>query len=217
MASSTDTYYLNFVNTGLLITKTVEVDVTILPRRCVIATAAYGSELAAPVQFLRDFRDNEVSSTYVGTEFLEAFNAWYYSWAPSVANAEMENIYLRDTIRVIILPLLGSLLISSEIFHWLAPINREGAVFLAGTLISVTLGLVYLSPLALVVSYVSKRRVTSKTYVYVAMFGVALTSLGTIPQGTLQPVQILTSLFVIEMMLIAATEVTRRLQSSYRR
>lgn len=52
---------------------------------CVIATAAYGSELATPVQLLRSFRDNKIQATHVGSMFMKAFNRWYYGWAPSVS------------------------------------------------------------------------------------------------------------------------------------
>ncbi|RLG39759.1 MAG: hypothetical protein DRO05_08080, partial [Thermoproteota archaeon] len=53
--------------------------------RCIIATATYGSELAEEVKFLREFRDDVVSSTFAGSQFLRAFNAWYYSFSPHVA------------------------------------------------------------------------------------------------------------------------------------
>jgi len=47
---------------------------------CLIATAAYGSELAQQVQFLREIRDNTVMSTSTGTAFMSGFNQLYYSF-----------------------------------------------------------------------------------------------------------------------------------------
>ncbi len=104
--------------------------------KCIIATAAYGSELAAPVQFLRNFRDNRVAGTYLGRIFISAFNAWYYSWAPAVAQAEYGNNYLRAAVRVIILPLLGSLMLAESVFDLIHPINPEFAVLTAGIVAS---------------------------------------------------------------------------------
>jgi len=91
--------------------------------RCVIATAAYGSDLALPVQFLRDFRDEVVQRTYLGSRFLSAFTPWYYSWAPSIAQQEAHNSILRSGVRVIIVPLLGALFLAQMVFEGLAPVN----------------------------------------------------------------------------------------------
>ncbi|MCE2614675.1 MAG: hypothetical protein LVO36_02090, partial [Nitrosopumilus sp. (ex Thoosa mismalolli)] len=45
---------------------------------CLIATAAYGTELAPQVQFLREIRDNTVMSTSSGMAFMTGFNPIYY-------------------------------------------------------------------------------------------------------------------------------------------
>ena len=41
---------------------------------CLIATAAFGSEMAPQVQFLREIRDNTVMTTQSGTTFMTGFN-----------------------------------------------------------------------------------------------------------------------------------------------
>ena len=41
---------------------------------CLIATAAYGSEMAPQVQLLREIRDNQLMNTESGTAFMGAFN-----------------------------------------------------------------------------------------------------------------------------------------------
>ena len=79
---------------------------------CVIATAAYGSNLAGPVQFLREFRNEIVNRTVLGSAFLSAFNGWYYSWAPGVARVESTSNMLRAAVRVFIIPLIGSLFVA---------------------------------------------------------------------------------------------------------
>jgi len=56
---------------------TVTVTTTPAARACVIASVAYGSELAPEVQFLREFRDQAVMSTFAGSQFVKIFNAFY--------------------------------------------------------------------------------------------------------------------------------------------
>ena len=41
---------------------------------CLIATAAYGSELAPQVQMLREIRDNQLMNTEAGSAFMSSFN-----------------------------------------------------------------------------------------------------------------------------------------------
>ncbi len=71
---------------------------------CLIATAAYGSELAPQVQFLREIRDNSLLSTASGTSFMTGFNQFYYSFSPVVADIERENAVFRDVVRTAITP-----------------------------------------------------------------------------------------------------------------
>ena len=53
---------------------------------CLIATAAFGSEMAPQVQFLREIRDNKVLQTESGSAFMTGFNQFYYSFSPAVAD-----------------------------------------------------------------------------------------------------------------------------------
>ncbi len=76
---------------------------------CLIATATYGSELAPQVQFLREIRDNTVLSTASGTSFMTAFNSFYYSFSPAVADLERQNSVFKETVKIAITPLLSSL------------------------------------------------------------------------------------------------------------
>ena len=71
---------------------------------CLIATAAYGSELAPQVQFLREIRNHSLLSTDVGTSFLDGFNQFYYSFSPAVADLERENAAFREVVRTAITP-----------------------------------------------------------------------------------------------------------------
>ena len=44
---------------------------------CLIATAAYGSEMAPQVQLLREIRDNQLMNTESGSAFMTGFNELY--------------------------------------------------------------------------------------------------------------------------------------------
>jgi peptidyl-prolyl cis-trans isomerase B (cyclophilin B) len=76
---------------------------------CLIATATYGSELAPQVQLLREIRDNTVLQTQSGISFMTAFNQFYYSFSPAIADYERENIIFKETVKLTLTPLLVSL------------------------------------------------------------------------------------------------------------
>jgi len=76
---------------------------------CLIATAAYGTELAPQVQFLREIRDNTVMSTVSGSAFMTGFNQLYYSFSPTIADMERENPMFQEVVRAFITPMVSSL------------------------------------------------------------------------------------------------------------
>lgn len=76
---------------------------------CLIATAAYGSELAPQVQQLREIRDNVILSTESGTAFMTGFNSFYYSFSPAIADLEREQPIFRQAVQITLTPMLSSL------------------------------------------------------------------------------------------------------------
>ena len=76
---------------------------------CLIATAAFGSEMAPQVQFLRELRDNTVLQTESGTSFMIGFNQFYYSFSPVIADYERENPVFKEAVKLTLTPLLTSL------------------------------------------------------------------------------------------------------------
>ena len=76
---------------------------------CLIATAAFGSEMAPQVQFLREIRDNTVMNTQSGATFMTGFNQFYYSFSPYVADYQRENSVFKDAVKVTLTPMLTSL------------------------------------------------------------------------------------------------------------
>ena len=76
---------------------------------CLIATATYGSELAPQVQQLRELRDNSLLQTESGTNFMNLFNEFYYSFSPIIADYERENPIFKEIVKVTITPMVSSL------------------------------------------------------------------------------------------------------------
>ena len=76
---------------------------------CLIATAAYGSELSPQVQLLREIRDNQLMNTESGSAFMSTFNNVYYSFSPIIADMERENPMFKEAVKLGLTPMLSSL------------------------------------------------------------------------------------------------------------
>ncbi|MEX1151276.1 MAG: CFI-box-CTERM domain-containing protein [Nitrosopumilaceae archaeon] len=119
---------------------------------CLIATAAFGSELAPQVQMLREIRDNTVLSTLSGTAFMTGFNEFYYSFSPTIADWERANPIFQDAVRITITPLLMSLSILNHV-----DIDSEEEMLGYGiSLIILNLGMYFVAP-AIVIVKLKKR------------------------------------------------------------
>ena len=134
---------------------------TVKKSGCFIATATFGSELAPQVQFLRGFRDNTVLGTFAGSSFMTVFNGFYYSFSPGVASIISDNGALREVMKVILYPLIGILSLSSVVFS-LFTFSPELGVVVTGLVASSLIGVVYVAPLALLLSMLKKFRLSSK-------------------------------------------------------
>jgi len=78
---------------------------------CLIATAAYGSEMSPQVQLLREIRDNQLMNTESGTSFMNTFNDVYYSFSPTIADMERDSPMFKEIVKAGLTPLLSSLAI----------------------------------------------------------------------------------------------------------
>jgi hypothetical protein len=76
---------------------------------CLIATATFDSELAPQVQKLREIRDSKLLSTESGSQFMEHFNSFYYSFSPYIADYERENPLFKEIVKIGITPMLSTL------------------------------------------------------------------------------------------------------------
>ena len=125
---------------------------------CLIATATFGSELAPEVEFLRDFRDNQILRTAAGSSFMIAFNAWYYSFSPNVAGYESSHAVERTVMKGVLYPLIGILKLSSLTFSAASPVP-ELAALLSGLVASSLIGAFYLGlPLSLIRAKIHRLR-----------------------------------------------------------
>ena len=78
---------------------------------CLIATAAYGSELSPQVQLLREIRDNQLLNTEAGSAFMGTFNNVYYSFSPAIADMQRESPLFKEVVKLGLTPMLSSLAI----------------------------------------------------------------------------------------------------------
>lgn len=142
--------------TSLLTTTTTATTSVAITRPCVIASAAYGSELAPEVQFLRGFRDKAVTSTFAGSQFMKVFNEFYYSFSPAVARLTASSPLLSAGVRTLIYPLVGSLHAAAYVFQGLLHLSPELAVLLSGILASCLIGVTYVSPIMFMRAFIER-------------------------------------------------------------
>ena len=119
---------------------------------CLIATAAYGSEMAPQVQFLREIRDGKVMTTESGTTFMTGFNQFYYSFSPAVADYERENPIFKETVKVALTPMLTSL----TLLNYVDVDTEEQMLGWGISLILLNIGMYFVAPAAAIVAI--KRR-----------------------------------------------------------
>ena len=160
---------------------------------CLIATAAFGSELAPQVQFLREYRDNTIMTTVAGSSFLNAFNTVYYSFSPAVADAERTHPLLQETVRAGISPLIGILQIAK--FSTIEDNNLS--VILTGIMASSLIGATYLWPAGFAVKSVREAKKPNPKIIIATISGVLLLTLISIVSGNLQFIMITTSATVL--------------------
>jgi len=115
---------------------------------CLIATAAFGSELSPQVQFLREIRDNTVLQTESGSAFMTGFNQFYYSFSPAIADYERENPAFKEAVKLTLTPLLASLTLLQY-----ADIDSESEMLGYGiSVILLNIGMYFVAPAVLIMA-----------------------------------------------------------------
>jgi peptide/nickel transport system substrate-binding protein len=160
--------------------------------QCLIATAAFGSELTPQVEYLRYFRDNYILSTASGMAFMKVFDSVYYSFSPQIAEYEREQPWMQSTVKAALYPLFG-ILMAAERVHVVVGGGEVGAI-LAGLVSSVLIGAIYLTPLGYVASRYNKR-IVSKLLAIIVCVATAILAITVISLDVLLPLS--TVIFVL--------------------
>jgi len=121
---------------------------------CLIATAAFGSEMAPQVQFLREIRDNTVMNTQSGATFMTGFNQFYYSFSPYVADYERENPVFKEAVKVTLTPMLTSL----TLLNYVQVDTEEEMLGYGIGIILLNIGMYFVAPAAAIIAIKSKLR-----------------------------------------------------------
>lgn len=113
---------------------------------CLIATTAFGTELAPQIQLLREIRDNTILGTHSGAAFMSVFNSFYYSFSPTIADLERQNPVFKEAVKIAIMPLISTLGILQHV-----DIDSEAEMIGYGIgVILLNVGMYFVSPLLLI-------------------------------------------------------------------
>ena len=116
------------------------------------------------------FRDRLVLSTFAGTQFMKVFNAWYYSFSPTIARLITNSPSLSLAARALIYPLIGILNIAASAYA-IFSFNTELGVTIAGLVASSLIGLAYHTPwIAALLIAIKKRRGFGFRIIYLTPF-----------------------------------------------
>ena len=121
---------------------------------CLIATAAFGSEMAPQVQFLREVRDNTVMTTQSGTTFMTGFNQFYYSFSPYVADFERENPIFKQVVKVTLTPMLTSL----TLLNYVDVDTEEEMLGYGIGILLLNIGMYFVAPAAAIITITNRLR-----------------------------------------------------------
>jgi len=109
---------------------------------CLIATATFGSEMSPQIQQLREIRDDGLLKTEAGSAFMELFNQFYYSFSPTIADLERENPIFKETVKLVITPLITSL----SILNYVEFDSEETVLGYGISLILLNVGMYFVAP-----------------------------------------------------------------------
>jgi hypothetical protein len=114
---------------------------------CLVATAAYGTELAPQVQILRELRDGVVMSTGSGAAFMGTFNSVYYLVSPTVADWERQNPAFKEMVKIGITPMLSSL----SILNYVEIDSEEDMLVYGISIILLNAGMYFVVPALVII------------------------------------------------------------------
>ena len=109
------------------------------------------------MQLLRELRDDKLIKTESGSAFMTEFNKFYYSFSPIIADFEHENLVFRETVKMVITPMILSLSILNYV-----DMETDAEVLGYGiSLILLNVGMYFVAP-PIAGIYLAKFRVNMK-------------------------------------------------------
>jgi len=207
------------LETGLFLLEVQENGLDLID--CLVSVATIESELEGEVQFIRGFRDNLIETTFVGSQFTEIFNTWYYSFSPGVADFISKDQVAKKVAEGFLYPLMGIMRMSFLIQYSLA-FNSELSVVMAILTASLLIGAVYFSlPTTLLIALIDKHvfnmaKVRSRTYlVLIAPLLASLAMMGlsectNAPQLMMASVGMMVLASISASALVVSTKLARR-------
>ncbi len=109
---------------------------------CLVATAAYGTELAPQVQLLREIRDGTVLGTGSGAAFMGAFNSVYYTFSPTVADWERQIPAFKEAVKLALTPMFLTL----SVFNYVEIDSESEVLWYGAGIILLNVGMYLVAP-----------------------------------------------------------------------
>jgi hypothetical protein len=109
---------------------------------------------------------------------MEAFNGFYYSWSPKVADSIRAHTGFGTLMKGVLYPLISVLQVSESLFTAFS-FSAELGVVMAGFVASALLAAIYLAPIAVVLSHLRKYRPSRTVIMAMGLIWLAsLTAIG---------------------------------------
>ena len=143
---------------------------------------------------------------------MTAFNAWYYSFSPTVAQSITQHPMLQYTMRIVLYPLIAILSVGSIPFG-LFPTHSELAAVISGLMITSLIGAAYLSlPLTTLSFYSRKQRSISNRVqrILAVVLAVSLAGIAVSEAATIEPLMILSTVTTVLSTLLLSGLITSR-------
>jgi hypothetical protein len=92
---------------------------------------------------MRFVRDQVIGSTHMGRALVNAFNVFYYTWSPAVAQVIAGNELLRALFRILLLPIVGIVHIAALVFNSVAiAVGSKDAASVAAFMVAASLSVI---------------------------------------------------------------------------
>jgi len=109
--------------------------------------------MSPQVQKLQEIRGNSLLQTEAGSAFMKSFNQFYYSFSPTIADLERENLLFKEAVKLAITPLLTSL----SILNYVEFDSEETVLGFGISLILLNVGMYFIAP-TIILSRIFKRQ-----------------------------------------------------------